>query len=160
MSALPQSAAVLDFRPMTDADLDAVAAAEIRIYPFPWTRGNFADSLRAGDRAWVCTEDGDMVGYAVMSLVLDEAQLLNISIVPERQRQGLGARLLRFLCADARGQRATRMFLEVRPSNDSGRALYQRFGFDLIGQRKNYYPAHGGREDALVMALDLAKEQP
>lgn len=151
----PATQSALSFRAMTEADLDAVCSAENRIYPFPWTRTNFLDSLRCGDIAWICEEHGVLVGYAVVSLVLDEAQLLNISILPESQGQGLGAGLLSHICRDVRQRRATRLFLEVRPSNEAGRALYQRFGFHIIGQRKGYYPAVEGREDALVMALNL-----
>lgn len=141
---------------MTGGDLDAVMRAENRIYPFPWTRGNFVDSLAAGYRAWILREGDDMRGYGVVMPVLEEAQLLNISVIPERQGQGLGARLLDFFMMDALAQGALRMFLEVRPSNTTGRRLYERRGFVQIGRRRDYYPAHGGREDALVMARDLA----
>lgn len=153
MSAVPQP--LLDYRPMRMEDLDAVLAVEKTIYPFPWTAGNFVDSLTSGYSAWVCREQGAMVGYAVMMLVLDEAHLLNISIVAERQRSGLGGTLLDFLCAEARAAGAARMFLEVRPSNASGLGLYRRCGFAEIGRRRGYYPGHDGREDAIVMARDL-----
>lgn len=154
MSAVPRPR--LGFAPMTPADLDAIHAAEQRIYPFPWTRGNFADSLQAGHRGWVASEDGVMVAYAVLMPVLEEAHLLNISVLPERQRQGYGSALLLHLFDEARAGGATRMFLEVRPSNESGLALYRHFGFQVVGQRRGYYPAQNGREDAIVMARDLA----
>ncbi|RLJ64812.1 ribosomal protein S18-alanine N-acetyltransferase [Sulfurisoma sediminicola] len=148
-------AAVVDFLPMRSDDIDAVVAAEQRIYDFPWTHGNFTDSLAAGYSAWLLQEDGRMVGYAVMMLVVDEAHLLNLSILPEAQRRGLGSRLLRHLFVIARGKGATRVLLEVRPSNACGLGLYRRFGFLTIGERRGYYQAHQGRESALVMALDL-----
>jgi [ribosomal protein S18]-alanine N-acetyltransferase len=148
-------APVVDFVPMRTGDVDAVVAAEQRIYDFPWSRGNFTDSLAAGYSAWLLREDGHMVGYAVMMLALDEAHLLNLSILPEARRRGLGSRLLRHLFAIARGRGATRMLLEVRPSNASGLGLYGHFGFVTIGERRGYYQAHHGRESALVMALDL-----
>ena len=143
------------FLPMTEADLAAVAEAEQAIYPFPWSAGNFRDSLAAGDRAWLWRQDGALLGYAVVNQVLDEVQLLNISILPAWQGHGLGRRLLEYLCADARRHRASRMFLEVRPSNQPALALYERFGFRPIGRRKGYYPAPEGREDAIVMELTL-----
>lgn len=143
------------YRAMTEADLDAVAAAEPRIHPFPWTRGNFADSLRAGHGAWLALEDGRMIGYAIMMQVVDEAHLLNISVEPELQRAGRGSALLLDLFELARKQGAARMLLEVRPGNVSGRALYRRHGFVEVGRRRDYYPAHEGREDAIVMARDL-----
>ncbi|NJD33238.1 MAG: ribosomal-protein-alanine N-acetyltransferase [Betaproteobacteria bacterium] len=140
---------------MTDADLAAVAAAEATIYPFPWTRGNFADSLAAGYGAWLAQEDGRMIGYAVMMHVLDEAHLLNISVLPEMQRSGRGSALLIHLFAHARLQAAKRMLLEVRPGNLAGQGFYRHHGFVEIGRRRDYYPAHDGREDAIVMARDL-----
>jgi ribosomal-protein-alanine N-acetyltransferase len=140
---------------MTAADLDAVAAAEGRIHPFPWTRGNFVDSLAAGHGAWLALEDGQMIGYAIMMQVLDEAHLLNISVLPELQRSGRGSALLSHLFELARMRAAKRMLLEVRPGNVSGKALYKRHGFVEIGRRRDYYPVHEGREDAIVMARDL-----
>ncbi len=140
---------------MQPGDIDAIMAIEEMIYPFPWTRGNFTDSLASGYSAWVCLLEGAMVGYAVMMPAVDEAHLLNISIAADRQRAGLGGELLEFLFATARAAGATRMLLEVRPSNASGGGLYRRYGFREIGRRRGYYPAHGGREDALVMERAL-----
>jgi ribosomal-protein-alanine N-acetyltransferase len=140
---------------MTDADLDAVVAAEERIHPFPWTRGNFADSLSAGHGAWVAQEEGRMVGYAVMMQVLEEAHLLNISVLPELQRQGRGTILLKHMFRLARERGVTRMLLEVRRGNASGLGLYRSRGFVEIGRRRDYYQAREGREDAIVMALEL-----
>lgn len=146
---------MLRYRAMTADDLDAVAVAERRIYAFPWTRGNFADSLAAGHDAWLAQEDGKMTGYAVMMQVLDEAHLLNITVLPELQRSGRGSALLMHLFDQARARAITRMLLEVRPGNLGGQALYRRHGFAEIGRRRDYYPAHQGREDAIVMARDL-----
>lgn len=146
---------MLRYRDMTDADLDAVVAAEARIHPFPWTRGNFADSLAAGHGAWVASEGGNMIGYAVMMQVLDEAHLLNISVLPDMQRQGRGSSMLQHLFDLARTGGMTRMLLEVRLGNESGRGLYARHGFAEIGRRRGYYQAGEGREDAVVMAREL-----
>ena len=144
---------------MTEADLDAVTAAEGRIHAFPWTRGNFADSLAAGHGAWLVREDGRMAGYAVMMQAPDEAHLLNISVLPELQRGGRGSALLIRLFDLARTQGAARMLLELRPGNVSGQGFYRRHGFVEIGRRRDYYPAHEGREDAIVMARDLCPRQ-
>lgn len=146
---------MLRYRAMTADDIDAVAAAERRAYAFPWSRGNFADSLAAGHDAWLALEYGQMIGYAVTMQVLDEVHLLNITVLPELQRKGRGSTLLQHLFALARTRSATRMLLEVRPGNISGQALYKRHGFLEIGRRRDYYPAHQGREDAIVMARDL-----
>jgi ribosomal-protein-alanine N-acetyltransferase len=151
--------AVLDlsgrFRPMQFEDLDRIMEIEPKIYSHPWSRGNFADSLHAGYSCWVYESEGEVIGYAVMMSVLDEAHLLNISIAGERQGQGLGRALLNHLIDTARRYGATMMFLEVRPSNKNAIALYESIGFNEFSIRKGYYPAHNGREDAILMGLAL-----
>jgi ribosomal-protein-alanine N-acetyltransferase len=153
MSAVLKPA--IELRPMTGADLPAVMAIETAIYPFPWTQGNFRDSLVAGYSCWICARDGEVIGYAVVMLAADEAHLLNLSIAMASQRQGYGGRLLRRLCEVARGHGAQLIFLEVRPSNVAGLRLYERHGFQRSGVRREYYPAQTGREDALVLRLPL-----
>lgn len=143
------------YRPMKKADLDAIMAIEPEIYPYPWTRGNFADSLKAGYSCWVCEHEGQLVGYAVLMMVLDEAHLLNISIARVCQGRGWGRRLLEHVVGVARGYNGQMMFLEVRPSNKSALALYESMGFNEFSVRKGYYPAANGREDAILMGLAL-----
>jgi ribosomal-protein-alanine N-acetyltransferase len=143
------------FRPLQMRDLDAVMAIEPLIYSHPWTRGNFSDSLQAGYSCWACEQDGELVGYAVLMLVLDEAHLLNISIAREFQGRGLGRSFLDHIIDTARGHGAQMMFLEVRPSNKSAIALYESMGFNEFSVRKGYYPAHKGREDAVLMGLAI-----
>lgn len=130
-------------------------AIEQRAYPFPWTRGIFRDCLLAGYPAWLLQEQGAAIGYGVISLAADEAHVLNICIAPERQGRGQGRELLRMLTRMARDMGAVRIFLEVRPSNPKAIALYHSEGFNEIGRRPRYYPSHSGREDALVMAMEL-----
>ena len=142
-------------RSMQESDLDVVMAIEQRAYPFPWTRGIFRDCLAAGYPAWVLQEHGLAIGYAVVSLAADEAHILNICVAPERQGRGHGRQLLRSLVKMARDRDAARIFLEVRPSNPNAIALYHDEGFNEIGRRPRYYPAREGREDALVMAMEL-----
>ncbi len=147
----------IEMLPMNANDLDGVLAIENAVYPFPWTRGNFADSLAAGYSAWVCRIGGELVGYAVIMMVLDEAHLLNISVDQSRHGMGFGARLLRHAMSVARTLGARMLLLEVRPSNERALQLYKHFGFVRIGVRKAYYPAHDGREDALVLTHALAE---
>ena len=146
---------MLHYSLMTEADLDAVAEGELRIHAFPWTRGNFSDALAAGYGAWLAHEDERLIGYAVMMPVADEAHLLNLSVLPEFQRAGRGSEFLAHLLALARIGNATRMLLEVRCGNVSGQAFYVRHGFAEIARRRDYYPAHQGREDAIVMVSEL-----
>ena len=145
----------IHYRPLQMADLDAVMVIEPEIYPHPWSRGNFSDSLRAGYSCWACEHEGELMGYAVMMVVLDEAHLLNISIAPGFQGRGLGRHLLEHLIGVARGHGAQTMFLEVRPSNKAAMRLYESIGFNEFSVRKGYYPAAKGREDAVLMGLAL-----
>jgi ribosomal-protein-alanine N-acetyltransferase len=142
-------------RPMREDDLDAVHAVEIRAYEFPWTVGIFRDCLRADYPAWLLQQGGEIVGYFLMSIAAGEAHVLNICIDPARQGRGHGRHLLRAMMHVARGRGAERVFLEVRPSNAGAIALYHSEGFNEIGRRPRYYPAREGREDALVMAIEL-----
>ncbi|MEP6607880.1 MAG: ribosomal protein S18-alanine N-acetyltransferase [Burkholderiaceae bacterium] len=144
------------YAPMSDSDLGEVVAIEDEIYPFPWTRGNFMDSVRAGYSMWALRDaNAALIAYAVMTLMLDEAHLLNLSVARHRQRVGLGWRTLEWMAEVARGYGARTMLLEVRPSNESAVRMYQRYGFERIGVRRGYYPTRGGREDALVMRVTL-----
>lgn len=145
-----------EFFPMNARDLDGVAALEATLQAFPWTHGHFADSLAQGHSSWVLRQGGALIGFSVVMAVLDEAHLLNIGVDPQYQGRGYGARLLRQAMATACRAGATRMFLEVRPSNARAVELYSHFGFRQIGRRKGYYPAAIGREDALVFDKELA----
>ncbi len=143
------------FRPMQIDDLDAIMIIEPQIYPHPWTRGNFSDSITSGHSAWVLLLDEKIIGYALLMMVLDEAHLLNLSIATAYQKQGLGRYLLEHMLQIAKNHQAANMFLEVRPSNISAIALYENIGFNEMAIRRNYYPAANGREDAVLMGLAL-----
>lgn len=104
---------------------------------------------------WLLERQGVIVGYGVLSIAAGEAHVLNLCTAPGNEGQGLGARMLQTLLKIARGHGAQRVFLEVRPSNPRAIALYERSGFNEIGRRPRYYPARDGREDAIVMAMEL-----
>jgi len=140
---------------MRRGDLDAVSAIEQRSYPFPWSKGIFSDCLRIGYCCRVVEIDAGLGGYAILSVAAGESHLLNLCIAPDHRRRGLGQLLLDGVRVDARVLGATRMFLEVRPSNRAATVLYANNGFRVIGRRPGYYPAELGREDALVMVLHL-----
>jgi [ribosomal protein S18]-alanine N-acetyltransferase len=142
-------------RAMTESDIESVVAIEEATYPHPWTHGNFSDSLAAGYGCRVVECGGTIAGYAVVMVAAGEAHLLNLTMAAPWQRRGLGRALLEFMLALARDEAATTVLLEVRPSNLPARALYARAGFAEVGLRRDYYPAGQGREDALVLALDL-----
>lgn len=142
--------------PMRPQDLPEVLAIEVVAYEFPWTHGNFIDSLRAGHSAWTMRDgSGGLIAYAVVMMALDEAHLLNLTVAPACQRFGFGWRMLEAMAENARGYGARTMLLEVRPSNVAAQQMYARYGFVRIGTRRGYYPAREGREDAVVMRVPL-----
>jgi tRNA threonylcarbamoyladenosine biosynthesis protein TsaB len=149
----------LVWSPMRLNDLASVMVIENQAYPFPWTSGNFTDSLTAGYEMSVLKEQNVMVGYLVWMAVVDEAHLLNIALSPARQGRGLGLWMMRYFIAQARTREFSKILLEVRPSNHGAIRLYRFLGFQKIGQRKGYYPQSAGsskeREDAIVMQLAL-----
>ncbi|GAA4405435.1 ribosomal protein S18-alanine N-acetyltransferase [Quisquiliibacterium transsilvanicum] len=162
MSALQASAAALRARAMTVVDLERVMEIETAVYPFPWTRGNFSDSLKAGHDAWVFESaagaPAGIVGYAIVMWLPDEIHLLNISVDAAFQGRRHGRAMLDWLCGDARARGARSILLEVRPSNAAARALYAARGFAQVGLRRGYYPAaDGAREDALVLRRELGR---
>lgn len=158
MSALPANESQM--RPMLQADIDAVAAIEVRAYEFPWTPGIFRDCLRAGHQCWVLGARAGILGYGVLSCAAGEAHVLNVCVAPEHQGFGHGRRLMKRLLDIARWHMVDRVFLEVRPSNPNAMALYDSLGFNEIGRRPNYYPAKNGREDAIVMGMELLPPEP
>jgi [ribosomal protein S18]-alanine N-acetyltransferase len=146
------------YRRMIAADLDAVIAIEDAIYRYPWKRGNFSDSLAAGYHCWMVECGGGSVGYIVVMVAAGDAHLLNLSVAGAWQRRGLGRELLNFVYQLARDCGAVKILLEVRRSNRAAIALYSAAGFVEIALRRGYYPAGSGREDAIVLQLELDKE--
>ena len=142
-------------RVMSTSDLDAVMAIERVNFPYPWTEGNFKDSMSSGYICLVMEQADQLVGYAVLMMVLDEAHLLNISVDKAYQGKGWGRYLLLHMMDVGRGKGGLNMFLEVRPSNHSALGLYESMGFNEMGIRPGYYPAHNGREDAVLMGMAL-----
>jgi ribosomal-protein-alanine N-acetyltransferase len=161
MATLPDRFAALrrmTWRPMADDDLAYVAALEAQIHAAPWSLGNFRDALNAGYSAQVGEREGRILVFGVMMIGPGEAQLLNLSVVPDARRQGLGRALLERFMEDALRCGAEQVFLEVRVSNRPAMALYEAFGFAAVGRRLEYYPAtrRAPAEDALVMRRSLA----
>ncbi len=144
------------FRLMTEDDLDNIIAIEESVYPFPWTRGIFNDCLKIGYLCWLLELNGKIVAYAVMSVAVGEAHLLTIVVAKDEQGKGYGKKMLNEMIQHAVNDNASTMYLEVRTSNKAAIQLYHQRGFNELGIRNNYYPAENGREDALILALDLS----
>ena len=144
---------------MTHRHLDAVTLIEEAAYAFPWSRGNFVDSIVAGYPSRVLLDASDtMLGYFIAMAGVDEMHLLNITVAPAVQGRGHARYMLAALVGLCAEQAARELWLEVRLSNSRARAIYQRLGFIEVGIRKGYYPAgFARREDAAVMTLKLTK---
>ena len=154
MSALASSA-LPRLRPMGEDDIARVIDIELVAYDFPWTIGIFRDCLRYGYICMVFENDSDLLGYGILSLGAGECHLLNICIAPRYQGRGYGSQLIDLLLDVARERNARMAFLEVRVSNKAAFHMYTKMGFNELGVRKNYYPTHAGREDAMLLARSL-----
>ena len=148
-------------RQMTLADLDAIMRIETSVYAHPWTRGNFADSLTPQYVTQVLIDRaGAVLGYFIAMPGVEEMHLLNISLSPQAQGQGLSLLLLDAVVMASRDNGAQLLWLEVRPSNTQAVRVYERYGFYPIARRRDYYPAvdvqgRSCREDALVMSAPV-----
>jgi ribosomal-protein-alanine N-acetyltransferase len=145
----------LQYRRMRASDLPEVARLEKSLYAFPWSLGNFRDSLGAGYDCWTVTHGEAVIGYAVLMVAVDEAHLLNFAVALEWQNQGIGRSFLKHMVEVARLAACQIVYLEVRPSNLPARHLYKSAGFQQIAIRPEYYPALSGREDALFLGLSI-----
>jgi ribosomal-protein-alanine N-acetyltransferase len=145
----------LSFRPMGKNDLKAVLFIENQSYGNPWSKGIFEDCLHSDYTCTVAVQATSVVGYLILSVILDEAHFLNVCVHPEKRRQGIARALMREHIKRLRQQGVAMAYLEVRKSNRAAQDLYQSLGFYQIGLRRGYYPAAGGREDAVVMGMFL-----
>ncbi|MGH7505710.1 MAG: ribosomal protein S18-alanine N-acetyltransferase [Longimicrobiales bacterium] len=149
-SALRSTPEEVTIRRMTSADLTAVMDIEFASYTMPWGEATFRGLLRRTDAELLVAEtEGGLVGYAACWFVVDQGELGNVAVAVTWRRRGVGARLVAAVLARAAERGVRELFLEVRPSNAGAQRLYQRFGFEVVGRRRNYYiePA----EDAIVM---------
>jgi [ribosomal protein S18]-alanine N-acetyltransferase len=144
------------FRPMTRHDLNAIVAIEQQIYDFPWSKNTFWDCLKISSYScWVYEQGEEVIAYGILSIAAGESHVMNVCVSPTVQRQGYGLKMMNRLIDVAGGHHVETMLLEVRPSNEPALNLYRNMGFNEIGTRKDYYPAKNGREDALILALDM-----
>jgi [ribosomal protein S18]-alanine N-acetyltransferase len=151
----------IEIRRMTEEDLDGVMEVERQSFQTPWSRGLFErELLLSYAHAFVAVEvpAGGVVGYLCFWLVEGETHILNLAVHPERRRQGIAFRLLRYGLDYSRHKGAKEITLEVRRSNYKAIALYRGFHFQPEGIRRRYYSDSG--EDAIIMTLHLAEAGP
>lgn len=141
-------------RPMRLDDVETILPLEHAAQRHPWTRKHFESSIQSSHQCWVLQKEQQIIAYVITSTAADEAELLNITVACEHQRQGLGRWLLHEICQSFDASIHT-LFLEVRASNHAAIALYHTLNFNELGIRPNYYPAKNGREDAIIMGLSL-----
>lgn len=155
MMSDPDSKPYALIRRLTIDDIDRIIEIERQAYPYPWTRGNFVDCLRSSYACFGLQLAQELSGYSIFNWAAGEAHLLNLCVDPRWQGHAYGSLMLERTIdfATLRGNQS--MFLEVRASNPRAVVLYKKRGFKLIGHRRGYYRADGGREDAIVMKLPL-----
>lgn len=147
----------LEIKAITSDDFDEIYAIEINAYPFPWSEKILRSMLNGDEYKIKLTLCDKIIAYVFILVVLDEATILNIAVDPKHQGKGLGKQLLQYVKSDLIEKNIVSLFLEVRESNLAARALYESEGFHEIDIRKNYYPIHNGRENAVIMACSLMK---
>jgi len=148
------------YRPMRQIDLNPILEIESRVYDFPWSKKTLRDCMEISHYDCVVCEQGEtIVSYGVVSSGAGEAHIMNLVVSPDFQGQGHGRSMLDQLIELANCQRTKTILLEVRPSNESAIKLYLAMGFNEVGSRKEYYPGKKGREDALILALELFEDE-
>ena len=145
-------AAPCRIRPATTADATDLAALERALFSDPWPAAAFRPG-GAGETCLVAEAEGALVGYAVVRIVADEAEVLNLAVRADQRRRGIARALLRAALAEAGAAGVRQVFLEVREGNAAARAFYEREGFHATGRRRAYY--RKPPEDAVVMRRAL-----
>jgi len=141
-------AVTTSIRSMEDGDVAAVAGLEAEVFPQPWPITVFTEEVARSDRIYLVAEHaGFVVGYAGLLRVEEDAHIVTLAVAPSMRRQGLGKRLMLRLIRAALDGGAANLTLEVRVSNEAARRIYEEFGFEPVGLRRNYYRD----EDALIM---------
>lgn len=142
-------------RRITKQDIPKLLSIEKSAQAVPWTVETFETCFKAGYVGWVIELDEQLIGFIMVSFTQEECHILNLAIAFPYQKQGWGRKLIEYALMIAKERHTSIAYLEVRRSNSKAIALYKKLQFQLIGQRKDYYPTLGGNEDALVFAKRL-----
>lgn len=154
-SVTPENTNKFVFREISLGDLDGIVQIERAVNPFPWGEEALRDTIASSGHHLMSLREGRAVGFLLSSFVLDEAQLLLIGVSPDWQGVGVGGQLLKELINRSQDQGRKLIYLEVRSGNERAIRLYRSLGFIDIGVRRDYYPGLVGREDAIVMSLQI-----
>ena len=154
-SVTPENTNKFVFREISLGDLDGIVQIERAVNPFPWGEEALRDTIASSGHHLMSLREGRAVGFLLSSFVLDEAQLLLIGVSPDWQGVGVGGQLLKELIHRSQDQGQKLIYLEVRSGNERAIRLYRSLGFIDIGVRRDYYPGLVGREDAIVMSLQI-----
>lgn len=137
---------------LTTDCIDDIMPIEQAAYEVPWSKGHFLDCLKSDYLMQIIMDEGEIIGYWVLQIILDELHILNICVNPAHQGNGFGKKMLESLKEYCSTKGMNRILLEVRRNNKVARNLYKTSGFKQIGLRKGYYPGVGHtRVDAIVM---------
>ena len=154
-SVSPENTNKFCFREISLGDLDGIVQIERAVNPFPWGEEALRDTIASSGHHLMSLREGRAVGFLLSSFVLDESQLLLIGVSPDWQGVGVGGQMLKELINRSQDQGRKLIYLEVRSGNERAIRLYRSLGFIDIGVRRDYYPGLVGREDAIVMSLQL-----
>ena len=146
-----------NYRYMTESDIGVTREIEIKANPMPWTQKNFTDCLSNGYYCLIQEVNQEVSGFAIQTISLQEAHLLNIGIREKFRNKGLGQDLLNQIVLASKEMGSKKISLEVRVSNKAAIELYNKSGFKKLSLKKNYYGLPDGREDALIMGKRLRK---
>jgi ribosomal-protein-alanine N-acetyltransferase len=142
-------------RTLFQSDIDQLLRIEKSVHIAPWGTETFKACFQAGYVGWLIELDKKVIGFIVISLTTEECHILNICVVRDYQHQGWGRKMLEHALDHARQHNINIAYLEVRRSNSRAISLYKKMKFQLIGERKGYYPTVTGHEDALIFAMSL-----
>ena len=136
--------------PMTEADCEKTELLMKKCFSIPWSVESLKEMFHTeGYSSFLAKEGEEVVGYVGMKMVLDEADITNVAVLPSHRKRGIARKLLEQLLDEAKRQSLHSIYLEVRTSNVAAITLYEHAGFKQVGQRKNYYD--NPREDARLM---------
>lgn len=140
---------------LSSEDAGTLAAIEVKAQSSPWTASQCLESLQSGATGLGVWQDDQYCGFLLHRIILDESELLTLSVLPDYQGQGLGTALMCNYLTGLSASGVQKAFLEVRASNLVAQQLYEKHGFSQTGRRLGYYPVVAGREDAIIMTLQL-----